>query len=71
MRSCQALAEALVLQHAGVVMTISLEQTVPGFTYFQYLNTSKLDSLFSQLNGRLESERTEERAKGLDGKVSA
>jgi hypothetical protein len=39
--------------------------------YFWYFNKDKIDSLFSQLNGRLETERTEEKSKSLDGKVSA
>jgi hypothetical protein len=39
--------------------------------YFWYFNQDKIDSLFSQLNGRLETERTEEKSKSLDGKVSA
>jgi len=39
-------------------------------TYFWYLNAAKVDSMFSQLNGRLETERTEEKSKSLDGKVS-
>lgn len=40
-------------------------------TYFWYLNVAKVDSMFSQVNGRLETERTEEKSKSLDGKVSA
>jgi hypothetical protein len=39
-------------------------------TYFWYLNAAKVDSMFSQINGRLETERTEEKSKALDGKVS-
>ena len=42
-----------------------------GLLYFWYLNSNKIDSLFSQLYGRLETERTEQTARGLDGKVSA
>jgi hypothetical protein len=40
-------------------------------TYFWYLNAAKVNSMFSQINGRLETERTEEKSKALDGKVSA
>lgn len=39
-------------------------------TYFWYLNQPKIDSMFSQIHGRLESERTIESSKGVDGKVS-
>jgi hypothetical protein len=39
-------------------------------TYFWYLNAAKVDSMFSQINGRLETESTEEKSKALDGKVS-
>lgn len=39
--------------------------------YFWYSNEEKIDSLFSQINGRLETERTEETSKARGGKVSA
>jgi hypothetical protein len=51
-------------------MSEQLEGT-GGIWYFWYFNQDKIDSLFSQLNGRLETERTEEKSKSLDGKVSA
>lgn len=39
--------------------------------YFWYFNQDKIDLLLSQVNGRLETERTDEKSKSLDGKVSA
>src|ERR1700684_1692719 len=41
-------------------MTELLEDT-DQITYFWYLNVAKVDSMFSQVNGRLETERTEEK----------
>lgn len=38
--------------------------------YCWYANVPKLDSLLSQIQGRLETERTEETSKGVDGKGS-
>jgi hypothetical protein len=52
-------------------MTKNYLEETDQITYFWYFNQEKIDSLLSQLNGRLETERTEETSKGLDGKVSA
>jgi hypothetical protein len=49
---------------------VEMLENTDQITYFWYLNVAKVDSMFSQVNGRLETERTEEKSKSLDGKIS-